>query len=258
MSRQIDIHEYDRLYGNARNGVARADISEANKTVILKFDKACGLENLSLSRRIRILRTLVMMAKMLDREFEKATKDHLQNLVVRIDENAEWEPSTKHTHKAILKKFCKWLKYGDDYKTVQGYPKEIAWLRVTIKGKDKPKVKAADILTEQEIDSLLKAAEHPRDKAFIAMLYELGARIGEIGGLRIKNVSRDEYSFIVDLKGKTGHRTPRIVMSDPYLSAWLNAHPLKDDPNAPLWTLLGDRNKNEKMLYRHSVPSCLG
>ena len=65
----------------------------------------------------------------------------------------------------------------------------------------------------------MKVAVQPRDKAFISMLYELGARIGEIGNLRVKDVVKDKYSFIVNLRGKTGQRTPRIVISDPHVTA---------------------------------------
>ena len=54
---------------------------------------------------------------------------------------------------------------------------------------------------------------------------------------------------LVDLNGKTGRRTPRIVMSDPYITTWLNQHPLKNDPEAPVWTAIGNR-KAEKLDYR--------
>jgi len=92
---------------------------------------------------------------------------------------------------------------------------------------------------EEEVKRLINSAEHPRDKAFISMLYELGARISEIGNLRICDISRDKYSFIVDLKGKTGQRSIRLILSEPYLSVWLNEHPLRDNPQAPLWVKLG-------------------
>ena len=44
-------------------------------------------------------------------------------------------------------------------------------------------------------------------------LYELGARIGELGNLKVGDVSQDQYGFVMDLSGKTGHRTPRIILS---------------------------------------------
>jgi integrase len=51
------------------------------------------------------------------------------------------------------------------------------------------------------------------------MLYKLGARIGEISNLEIKDITKDQYSSLVDLNGKTGRRTPRIVISSPYIAA---------------------------------------
>jgi integrase len=128
-------------------------------------------------------------------------------------------------------------------------PEIVGWLKAGVSEREKPRVKVSEILTEHEIDKLIGVADHPRDKAFISMLYELGARIGEIGKLSIKDISRDKYSFILDLSGKTGPRTPRIVSSDPYLSAWLNMHPFKNSPDAPLWIMLGERNKQERMRY---------
>jgi integrase len=131
--------------------------------------------------------------------------------------------------------------YGDDYRNKPDYPEIISWLRTGVKKKDQPRVQASDILTEQEIEKLIEVAEHPRDKAFISLLYELGARISEIGNLRIKDISRDKYSYIIDISGKTGHRTPRVIQSDPYLTTWLNMHPMRDDPDAPLWVTIGER-----------------
>lgn len=168
---------------------------------------------------------------------------------MQIESRKDCSVWTKHGYKTTLKKFYKWLEYGDNYKERNDYPKIVSWIKAHIKKKDRPRVQASDILTEKEIKKLIGAAERPRDKAFISMLYELGARIGEIGSLQIRNITRDKYSYIVDLNGKTGHRTPRIVMSDPYVTGWLNVHPQKDNPDAPLWVMMGNRDKNEKMKY---------
>jgi site-specific recombinase XerD len=195
------------------------------------------------------MRTLAMVSKLLNKNLREASRRDLEDLVLKIDAKKEWAAATKHTHKEILKKFYKWLAFGDNYRSMHGYPEIISWLRASIKAKDEHRVQASEILTEREVEKLIEVAEHPRDKAFVSMLYELGARIGEIGNLTLKNISRDEHSFVIDLSGKTGHRTPRIVVSDPYLSIWLNAHPLRGNPNAPLWVMLGERNKHQRMRY---------
>ncbi len=245
-----DIHDYSTKYKSALERVKKSTISEKNKDLILDFDRTCFLEGLSKPRRIKLISSLLMLASQyLKKDFDKATERDIKEVVIKIESREDYSVWTKQGYRAILKKFYKWLKYKDNYKERNDYPKIVSWINTNVKKKDQPKVQASDILTEKDIKRLIDAAEYPRDKAFVSMLYELGARIGEIGSLQIKDVTRDRYSYIVDLNGKTGHRTPRIVISDPYITNWLNLHPGKDNPRSPLWVMTGNRNKNEKMKY---------
>ncbi|MBA7490527.1 Tyrosine recombinase XerC [subsurface metagenome] len=245
-----DIHDFNAKYEAVLKQLKKSTISDKNKDLVRDFDRACFLEGLSKPRRIRLIGSLVRLGEnYLEKDFDRATEKDVKEAVMQIESREDCSVWTKHGYKTTLKKFYKWLEYGDNYKERNDYPKIVSWIRAHIKKKDKPRVQASDILTEKEVKKLISAAEHPRDKAFISMLYELGARIGEIGSLQIKDITRDKYSFIVDLNGKTGHRTPRIVMSDPYVTHWLNVHPTKDDPESPLWTMTGGRNKKERMKY---------
>ncbi len=237
-------------FERAKKRLIEAQISERNKELITEFDKTCTLEGLGISRRLKLMGTLTIFASVyMNKDFDKATKDDLKDAFLALEGREDLKVWTIHSYKCVVKKFYRWISFGDSYRDKLEQPEIISWLRTGLSEKERPRVKASDILTENEVDRLIAVAEHPRDKAFIAMIYELGARIGEIGNMTIKDISRDEHSFILDLSGKTGHRTPRIVTSDPYLTSWLNVHPLKENPNAPLWVLLGDRNKQEKMKY---------
>jgi len=250
MTPKKDIYRYNQKIESIKKKLEKASISENNKELIKEFDRACFMEALSKPRRIKLIGSLIILAKdYLKKDFNKATKEDLKNIVMEIDSREDCSPWTKHSYKVILKKFYKWLKFGDEYKNKLEYPKIVSWLRCTLKKKDQPKIKASDILTESEVKKIIDTAEHPRDKAFVSMIYELGGRIGEIGGIFIKEVTRDKYGYIIDLEGKTGHRTPRIVISDPHLTHWLNVHPLKDKPNAPLWVMIGNRDKGKRMEY---------
>jgi integrase/recombinase XerD len=250
MTPKNDIHKYSQSLELVKKRLDTVPISDKNRELIGKFDRACFMEALSKPRRIKIIGTLIILAKdYLKKDFDKATKEDIRDIVIRIESREDCSPWTKQSYKVIIKKLYKWLRYGDEYFRKKEYPTIVSWMGTNLKKKDKPKIKAADILTEEEIKRLIDVAEHIRDKAFISMLYELGARIGEIGGLSIKDVARDKYGYIVDLEGKTGHRTPRIVVSDPYLTNWINSHPLKDKPDAPLWIMIGNRVKGERMEY---------
>jgi hypothetical protein len=51
------------------------------------------------------------------------------------------------------------------------------------------------------------------------------------------------------LKGKTGSRRVIVVVATPYLQTWIQNHPLKNDPDAPLWVNLGTVNRFKAMSY---------
>ena len=250
MTPRNDIYNYSHKLDMVKKRLKNAPISDRNRELIEQFDRACFMEGLSKPRRIKLISTLIILAeKYLKKDFDTATREDIEDVVIKIDSREDCSPWTKHGYKVIIKKFYKWLKFGKGYRTAVDYPAIVSWLRCNLKKKDQPRIKASDILTEKEVKKLIDVAEHSRDRAFISMLYELGARIGEVGSLRIKELARDKHGYIVDLEGKTGHRTPRIVASDPHITHWLNMHPLKNKPDAPLWVRIGNGVKGEKMKY---------
>ncbi len=120
---------------------------------------------------------------------------------------------------------------------------ELPMLRC-VKGKTpKDKLSREDLPTEQEVKKLLDVcADSPRDKALLAVHNEAGTRIGEILTMKIKHVQLDQYGANLLVDGKTGSRKIRIVLSVPYLTKWINVHPMKDDPEAPLWVFISMAN----------------
>jgi len=243
-------YNYSHKLEMVKKKLENAPISDRNRELIEQFNRACFMEGLGKPRRIKLISTLIILAeKYLKKDFDVANRSEIEDVVIKIDSREDCSPWTKHSYKVIIKKFYKWLKFGDKYRTAVDYPPIVSWLRCNLKKKDQPRIKASDILTEEEVKNLIDTAVHSRDKAFISILYELGARIGEVGNLRIKELARDKHGYIVDLEGKTGHRTPRIVISDPYITHWLNTHPLKNKPDAPLWVRIGNGVKGDKMKY---------
>ncbi len=74
-----------------------------------------------------------------------------------------------------------------------------------------------------------------RNEALIDCALDAGPRAGEILNLKLKHVTQDKHGYILKVDGKTGQRTLRIIEASPRLAAWINAHPMKKDPDAPLW-----------------------
>jgi hypothetical protein len=113
-----------------------------------------------------------------------------------------------------------------------------------VKGKTpKDKLCREDLPTDDDVQKLLNVcADSPRDKAMIAVHEEAGTRIGELLTLQIKHVILDEYGANLLVDGKTGARKIRIVLSVPYLTKWINVHPMKDDLEAPLFVFISKVN----------------
>jgi len=78
-----------------------------------------------------------------------------------------------------------------------------------------------EILSLREISAIVENLPSFRDKLLVLLLYESGARIGEILNLRRGDVTFDEYGAKLRLKGKTGTRYIRVVKTARFLEAWV-------------------------------------
>ena len=218
-----------RLSSALSNLRADRDVSRKNKQDIERFHQHCICEGLSMPRAVKYVVTLNTLARMLGRDLEAATREDIERLVVAIETSekgySEW---TKKDFKVCLKKFYRWLRG-----TEKGFPPEVAWLSTSVRY-DRRRM-PDELLTEEDITQLVKAAPTPRDKALLFTLYESGTRIGELASVRIKHWTCDDHGSIMVVDGKTGMRRIRLIAADPYLRAWLNEHPRCDDPEAPLW-----------------------
>jgi integrase len=172
---------------------------------------------------------------------DNAERKDIERVVRKIEQRglSEW---TKQGYRVTLKKFYKWLKGSE------GYPDEVRWVRTTMR-KGRGSLMPEELLSEKDIKKMIEAAENSRDRAFISALYESGCRIGEIATIQIKHVNFDKYGAIVVVDGKTGRRRLRLITSTPYLAAWLNNHPMKDNPSAPLWISIGTSHRNTPLNY---------
>ena len=95
-----------------------------------------------------------------------------------------------------------------------------------------------DILTEDDILKLLDATQNLRDKAIISLLFDSGARIAELLGIRIKDIDLSSEPAHVRVDGKTGPRVIPLMFSAPYLGSYLETLKSKK-PTDFIWIGLG-------------------
>ena len=136
---------------------------------------------------------------------------------------------TKHDYKRRVKRFLRWLHNGEDRE--KPLPDMVQCIKA---GKPKKNL-GVEVLTEEEVRHMVEVAESQRDRVMLFVLYESGARAGELISLRLRDVELDKYGAVIRVRGKTGERRIRLVQSVPDLQLWLNMHPSGDNLDAPLW-----------------------
>ena len=200
-------------------------ISEHNKFLINEFIDNCYIDRLGEHRIIKYISVLKNIAIAINVDFDKLEIQQLRKYISMLERSnkSEW---TKHDYKVAICKFYKWLLNDDS-------PEVTRWIKTNIKKKN---LKSPDeMLTEQDVLLLIDNAKNKRDRALIALLFDVGCRIGEAGTLRIKDLVFDDLGLVIHLNGKTGYRRVRACWSISYIKEWLEEHPERDNANIPLF-----------------------
>lgn len=233
----FDIHSYDTKYEYAQRQITKSALSERNKQLVFGYRDACLVKNVAgRVRLIRVLGVLLLFGRLFNKDFDQVTRQDVEHLVgAMLARQPSYSPETLSTYKRILKNFLTWVFAPDRFPTTTNLPDQVAWITCTVRHRDKKRLERNELLTPEDIQRLLDVCHNPRDKALIAMLWEMGARIAELGNPQLKHLTKVEHGYTVDIQGKTGQRSVLIVSSAPYLTQWLNNHPFRNNPESPLW-----------------------
>lgn len=107
------------------------------------------------------------------------------------------------------------------------------------------------LLSPNEIESLIRAGTNSRDRALLAVLYEGGFRIGEIGNLTWGQLKFTDWNVAVNTAEKTGKpRFIPLVLSRAYLAQWKNDYPGELHPDAFVFLTLTTR---KPIQYQNTV-----
>jgi len=131
-------------------------------------------------------------------------------------------PATAFGDLQELRVFYKWLLPGKDVITFR--PK-----------RPRNDIPPEKVVTSDLVRKMLECCESQRDRALVSVFWDSAARLNEILDCNIQHIQFDRYGAVISVSGKTGRRPIRLISSVPDLQAWINLHPLKNDPNAPLF-----------------------
>lgn len=153
-------------------------------------------------------------------------------------------PETNKDYRVTLRQFGK-LASDDD---VDGIPESLEWVPGGYPNNYDPAPDPGDMLRwDEDILPMIDACSNLRDRALIAVAWDLGPRPYELFEMTPKQISDHKYGLQVTVDGKTGRRSPVLIPSVPYVNRWLEVHP--GDRNDPLWCNLnsGDSISNNRI-----------
>ena len=173
----------------------------------------------------------------IQKPYKEMTADELEDYLL----SREISDSALNTEKMIVQTFFKYV-YGTDYK-----PEPVKWIKCRTESR---KYTPDDVLTIEEINSMISKCKSTRDKTLVAMFYDTGGRIGElIENSNYGDLKQDNRGMYIRVRGKTGERPIRLKDSVVYLNDYLNVHPSKN-PSDPLFVSYDVKRLSTRQAYR--------
>jgi integrase len=162
------------------------------------------------------------------------TPEDVENYVLHRTETRS--KTTVHNGIIVLKNFYKWFNAKGINLLEPGTTVSTANLFDGIKTRQpKNYLPVDELILAEDVKELRDAATSQRNRAIIMILWDSAVRMGELINTNIGNVQFDKYGAVVIVNGKTGMRRIRLIDCVPDLQLWINMHPLRDDPEAPLF-----------------------
>lgn len=244
-----DIHGFSRSLELAIKRLDDPIVSQHNKELIQRFIHASKKKGDKRSTQARDCNHMRWILKRYKRDLDMMTEFDFDNLI----DSLERDKKNDYNYRKLVKKFFRWYTNDD-------VPK---WVHNIKMPKMVTPVQPSDLLTKKELEKLLAACEHPRDKAMIAVALDSSMRVGALGTLRIKSVVHNTYGavlYISTTSRNTKSTKPQpvpLTWSTGYLNKWIDVHPSKDNPEAPLWVNVRGNAKGMAMQYKN-IRICLG
>jgi site-specific recombinase XerD len=191
---------------------------------------------------------------MAKKDFEKYTREDMNALASHIRE--KYGQETARDYLVMLRLFIKyiWEQKGNEYEENE-FPDVIK--KIKPGNRHIPKIARAQLLSMDNVKEMANLTKNLRDRCFIIMLYESGCRIGELigdethPGIHLRDIKNDQYGVVVDVEGKTGARSLRLIASAPAIANWLQTHPDKDNRDSPLFCAIWGTKRGERVNYRY-------
>ncbi|MCJ7570633.1 MAG: tyrosine-type recombinase/integrase [Candidatus Thermoplasmatota archaeon] len=181
-------------------------------------------------------------------DYKKITRDQMIEFEVFLQKDLELSAGSMTIYEIHIKKFYKYLSNKDEYckgkrfqKSIP-YPDCVSWISASIN--QNGKLPIDDVIDYDGIMRMINVCDNIRDQAMVITFIDAGLRNSELVSLNVENLGFDKLGAYLILSGdesanlKTGQRKIRLFLvpsSTQYLKEYINKHPFKQYPKAPLF-----------------------
>jgi len=236
---EIIVHDYDSKIA-ADHKLAERKLSKYNFSLFQDYDEELIRQSFAKATRHKSLATIINLSEFHGKDWSDITREEIRKILTKImtvySKKTGQETNTTYDHKKHLRLFVRWIVTG-----VRERDKNEAELDIL---KDVRMRKVKNQLVREELlndDDMMKLSEACGDnimmRALIWTAYDAGTRPTELLTLRIKDIKQESDGWIISVDGKTGQRPIHLIKSVPYLTTWLNCHPLEQRTDWALFVI---------------------
>jgi len=215
-----------------------------NKEILEDYARSLELNNFKeMTITTKLWKVYTLLKYYNNKNANELTKMDIENYILYRRKNNK--PKTVHNDIIDIRLFFKWLKPNNDFFE-------------NIKTRNpKNHLPTKELILPTDVKKLLPACKCQRDRALVMAFWDSAARASEILNLNLRHVLIDRYGAVIVVEGKTGMRRIRLIDAVPDLQAWINQHPYKDNPDAPLFVTFRNSGSKPRRLNIRTVENSL-
>jgi len=182
------------------DATVRKDITQEENHLIKSF-----ISEINANRKITEYRKYQIASALitLRNYFPNYTTCNMPDIYLAIENyrsDGNHKESTQRNRLATLKRFLLWIHENGYSPNLNGEKLKKIHIPQT-----KPSKNAEDILTADEVQSIINATTNPRDKALLELLYDSMGRVGEVATLKWNQIEFKDNYATVTLQSKTDY-----------------------------------------------------
>ena len=221
------LHDYSAALVAAMKRLQNSNLTSDEKKAIVEFCNQKLANRITKARVVRYVNNFLWVRSILVVPFTRVTKEDLVNFSIKLSES-HYAEVTQGDMRRTIKNFYQWRAGMRE----REFPPIVGWMNVYARKKFKT---LKDIPTLDELYQIQSVITNYRDKALFWIAVETGARPQALLAPQLKDVKIQRDCVRIDSRDKNGDCCLWIIVSRRHLLTWLEHHPMRDNPDAPLW-----------------------